>query len=52
MPQWDMRLSLFLNERNAKTPEFKCSYDGGVEFFVECKSSKKGHMQSRKNIHT
>ena len=34
----------FIPERKgiAKTPEFKCSYDGGVEFFVECKRLQKG----------
>lgn len=44
----------FIPERKgiAKTPEFKCSYDGGVEFLLNVKGSKKGHMQSRKNIHT
>ncbi|HFO1839200.1 TPA: hypothetical protein ACHI74_000379 [Escherichia coli] len=34
----------FIPERKgiAKTPEFKCSFDGGVEFFVECKRLQKG----------
>ncbi|MBN0379600.1 hypothetical protein JTM61_36845, partial [Pseudomonas aeruginosa] len=44
----------FIPERKgiAKTPDFKCSLDGGGEFFVECKRLQKGpYSVQEENAH-